>query len=119
MTCDQYPYPAGSTMLSALLPPWALQEGMPSLLLRLESDAFRKKVAASIEEGITGWDNVVGAVGYDNIMVNGVSSERNRSCEGQSLGSIARSTGEVPVDAVCRLLVEEGSEVTIVASAVR
>lgn len=114
VTCDQYPYPAGSTMLSALLPPWALQDGMPSLLLRLESDTFRKKVAVSIEEGITGWDNVVGAVGYDNIMVNGVSSERNRSCEGQSLGSIARSTGEDPVDAVCRLLVEEGGEVTIV-----
>lgn len=114
VTCDQYPYAAGSTMLSALLPSWALQNGMPNLISRLTSEAFRRQIAISIEEGIAGWDNVVGAVGYDNIMVNGVNSERNRSCEGQTLGSIARSTGEDPLDVVCRLLVEENGEVTIV-----
>ena len=64
--------PVSSRQHHAVCSPSALGASarMPSLLLKLESDAFRKEVAASIEEGITGWDNVVGAVGYDNIMVN-------------------------------------------------
>ena len=43
-----------------------------------------------------------------------MSSSGIDHAKGQALGSIARSTGEDPVDLVCRLLVEEGGEVTIV-----
>ena len=47
VTGDQYPYLAGSTMLSTLLPPWAHAGGVPELLRRLHSagDVWRRWAA--------------------------------------------------------------------------
>src|SRR5207248_6183701 len=39
ITFDQYPYNAGSTMLSAVLPPWAHSGGAEALLARLRDPA--------------------------------------------------------------------------------
>jgi N-acyl-D-aspartate/D-glutamate deacylase len=114
VTCDQYPYPAGSTILSAILPPWSLEGGLPELLKNLSSNQFRQSLAESVKNGISGWDNVIAAVGYENIIVNGVSSVANQFLEGKSLAEIARIKGNEVFEALCNLLIEEKGEVTII-----
>src|ERR671917_1991172 len=42
VTCDVYPYTAGSTTLTTLLPPWALEGGVSQTLRRLEDPASRE-----------------------------------------------------------------------------
>ena len=49
VTADMYPYPAGSTGLSALLPSWAHTGGRESLLARLTDPADRARIRASLE----------------------------------------------------------------------
>lgn len=46
---DIYPYLAGSTNLTQLLPRWALEGGVPALLGRLGEGATRKRIAADVE----------------------------------------------------------------------
>ena len=44
MTADVYPYIAGSTSLSACLPPWALEGGMEKMLARLRHANTRERL---------------------------------------------------------------------------
>ena len=63
VTADMYPYPAGSTGLSALLPSWAHAGGRESLLARLADPADRARIRAALDgPGIArdaGWDGIV------------------------------------------------------------
>ena len=49
VTADMYPYPAGSTALSALLPPWAHAGGRAPLLARLADPADRARIRAALD----------------------------------------------------------------------
>src|SRR5215470_15554498 len=48
LTADQYPYIAGSTMLGAILPPWAHAGGVASTLERLASPEDRGRMRSSM-----------------------------------------------------------------------
>ena len=61
MTVEQYPYTAGSTMLSAALPPWVHAEGPERTKKLLEDSDVRGQIERDIEEWrIDDWENVVG-----------------------------------------------------------
>lgn len=49
---DQYPYPATSTGMTVLFPPWSLEGGRESLVARLADDATRTKIRAGIVDNI-------------------------------------------------------------------
>ncbi|MFE0425887.1 hypothetical protein ACFW15_26490, partial [Streptomyces sp. NPDC058953] len=67
--CDVYPYTAGSTVLHALLPPWANEGGIGALLQRLPRPEIRDRIRTSIADGVDGWENTVGNGGWDLIAV--------------------------------------------------
>ncbi len=71
VTADLYPYPAGSTLLHTLLPTWINAGGIDALLGRLEDMESRRLVARQVNEGIPGWQNFVGAIGWENVVVAG------------------------------------------------
>src|SRR5512145_1125922 len=48
ITADIYPYIAGSTSLSASLPPWALEGGTEQMLARLRDPAIRQRLKKEI-----------------------------------------------------------------------
>ena len=48
VTADVYPYVAGSTSLSACLPPWALEGGTAKMLDRLRDPAIRERLKKEI-----------------------------------------------------------------------
>ena len=55
VTADIYPYIAGSTALSACLPPWALEGGTDKMLNRLRDPQTRLRLKKEISEEQTEW----------------------------------------------------------------
>ncbi len=92
-TFDQYPYGAGCTLLASLLPGWVQEGGAASMLERLRERRIRERLAREVEEGLPGWENLLGTLGPERIVV-----------EGESLAE----RGGDPVEAVCALLRESG-----------
>lgn len=112
ITCDAYPYIAGSTMLGALLPPWAHEGGVEKLLERLKDLECRKTIAEQIKNGIPGWENFVKACGWDKIMI--ASCNRNKSIEGKNLEEIADIRKTEPAEALFEIMIEEEADVLMI-----
>lgn len=83
VTFDQYPYIAGSTMLSAILPPWAHDGGTDEMLNRLENEQMREKMMAEMETAFAGWDSISKWAGWDGIMITSVASEKRSTVSGK------------------------------------
>jgi N-acyl-D-amino-acid deacylase len=109
---DQYPYLAGSTTLTAMLPPRCLEGGIPTLLKNLQSAAFRAQARTGIEEGVPGWWNPVGGSGWDSVVI--ADAPRTPEYEGQKLSEIGAELGGDGFDAVCHLLLANEGAVAIV-----
>jgi N-acyl-D-amino-acid deacylase len=75
LTADQYPYIAGSTMLGAILPPWAHAGGVEETLNRLASAPEREKMrAAMLDRSRSSWDNFWKWSGPEGIVISDISS---------------------------------------------
>jgi N-acyl-D-amino-acid deacylase len=111
---DQYPYVAGSTMLGAILPPWAHDGGTDKLLERLASPQLRQRMVLDMEQGIPGWDNFVDFAGLDQIFVTSVRTSANKDLIGKSLLGIGDIRGKNPFDAAFDLLLAEENAVGMV-----
>ncbi len=113
VTHDVYPYDAASTMLSACLPPWALDGTDEVVLGRLADPVALRRMRAQIDAGLsTGWDNLIeGAGGYDGILV--VSTDSGRF-EGSTVAEIALELSLEPFDALVHVLAEERLSVRMV-----
>ena len=107
VTFDQYPYPAASTILLSLIPPWVHAGGPARLLERIARPDVRDRIAADV---FPQWGGSLG----DYVFAH-VGSEGNREWEGRSLQDFARARGTRMVDAICDLLIEEDLEVAFVA----
>lgn len=114
VTFDEYPYVAGCTMLSIILPPWAAEGGNDRALERLRDPEARRRMIADIERGIPGWDNFIDFAGLDGIIVTGVAKERNREAVGKSLTELGNLRGTDPYNAVFDLLLDEDNNVSMV-----
>jgi N-acyl-D-amino-acid deacylase len=111
---DQYPYVAGSTMLGAILPPWAHDGGTDKLMERLRSRELRERMVADIELGIPGWDNFVDFAGLDQIFVTSVKTDVNQDMVGKSLEEIGTLRGKPALDTAFDLLLAEENAVGMV-----
>jgi N-acyl-D-amino-acid deacylase len=114
ITADQYPYTAGSTMLAALLPPWAHSEGITTLNRWLRDEMKKAQLRADMVEGRDDWESSVVATGWENITISGVKTEANSWVVGKSLARIAEQWGIEPFEAVVRLLLDEDHEVSMI-----
>ncbi|GGQ13007.1 N-acyl-D-amino-acid deacylase family protein [Streptosporangium pseudovulgare] len=113
VTCDVYPYTAGSTALAAMLPPWASEGGVAALTVRLADPGQRDLMRRAIAEGVHGWENTVGNGGWDRISV--ACAPRHPETEGHTIAELAAARGEDPLDVAAALLVAEQGEVTIIS----
>lgn len=108
VTCDQYPYVATSTGLSAILPNWVHDGGAKAVLARLRDAAVRARIKAELDperERRGGWHQVV---------VSSVRSDVNREVEGKTLVEIAHLRSTSPAEAAFDLLVEEELDVGMI-----
>ncbi|WP_028596161.1 N-acyl-D-amino-acid deacylase family protein [Paenibacillus assamensis] len=114
VTCDVYPYHAGSTTLTTVLPPWLLQGGLAGVLEALQQPSIRQRLHEELAEEQDDWDNLVASTGWHSVVVSALHSDNNKALEGLSIAEIAEKRSIHPVDAMMDLLLEEQGKVTIV-----
>jgi N-acyl-D-amino-acid deacylase len=108
VTCDQYPYLAGSTLLSALLPPWAFEQYGDHLVTALGKRTVQNRIKDFlVNHTAEKWDSHFQRVGPENIRISSVESEGNKQFQGKSLPEVAEMRGEDIFSAVLNILVEE------------
>jgi N-acyl-D-amino-acid deacylase len=110
---DQYPYGAGSTVLSSLLPPWAQAGGPSDTLRRLGDPTQREAMARDVERGLPNWDNSYGACGPANIVIVHAPPTRAETV-GKSLAEIGEERGCDPFVAALDLLGEADLDVAMI-----
>jgi N-acyl-D-amino-acid deacylase len=113
VTFDQYPYGAGSTVLSSLLPPWAHAGGPSDTLRRLDDPGQREAMARDAERGLPDWDNSYGACGPANIFI-AHAPEPRADAVGRSLAEIAEERSCDPFVAALDLLRETELDVAMI-----
>lgn len=112
ISCDIYPYTAGSTMLSASMPPWALEGGPKALRERLRNPQQRSKIIRELEEGSPTWKSYSQLGGWDKIVIT--YSKARKEVEGKSIAQISKDLGKPPADVVVDLLLESDEAVSMV-----
>lgn len=103
---DIYPYLAGSTVLSQLLPQSALDGGIGALMGRLTNPAKRGEIAKETENML--------ARRWSDVLISGVGTAGNQPLVGMTMEEIAEQRGVRPVDAVIDLLIEEEAAVQMI-----
>ena len=104
---DCYPYLAGSTVLTQLLPQSSLASGLDGLMNLL---ADPTECAA-----LVAWLSEETAQAWTDIFVSSLHTEANRSLIGLHLAAVAQAFGTSPEQAVLDLLRTEHGRVNIVA----
>ncbi|MBE9514007.1 MAG: D-aminoacylase [Chloroflexi bacterium] len=98
LSFDAYPWEAGSTMLDIACPQEAYSGGPYELLKRLRDRNEREKMRGQ-SPGILGR--------VDGMVISAVRTEKNKWCEGLTVGTLADKLGKDPWDTMCDLMVEE------------
>ena len=113
VSCDVYPYTAGSTQLLHILPPEFLEGGMDAVVRRLRDPAARRELAQRIETG-DGFDDIARLAGWDGIYLTSLHCPEDHPFLGKSLAQIAALTGQDPLNCCCDLLVREDCQITMI-----
>jgi N-acyl-D-amino-acid deacylase len=100
---DQYPYTAGSTFLSSLLPSWVHEGGVDHLLSRLKDPSTRESIRGEYASMV----DIGRVAGWNRVMVTYVGSDSNKVYEGLYLSEIAERRGVEPIDVLLDLVLEE------------
>ena len=111
VTGDVYPYPAGSTKMDNLLPPWMHDGGTAKLLERLADPASRARAIADCLIDGERWRTGSGSYGWDEVMVATCSRPE---LAGKNLAELARLTGREPAQAMMDLVLSEKAGVSMV-----
>ncbi len=112
VTADTYTYPAGSTGLTASMPPWVQDGGFEAMLGRLRDPAVRRRIARDMKRESAEWENMyLGAGTPENILLVGFKSEKLKPLTARTLGEVARLRGRTPEDTVMDLVLEDESRI--------
>ncbi len=104
---DSYPYLAGSTVLTQLLPQSALDGGTGALIGRLTDPATRARLLQETREGMPQQ--------WSDIVVSSVASAERQDYVGQTIAGLAETARRDPAEFVFDLLIEERAQVTMIS----
>ena len=111
---DQYPYPFGSTTLTVVLPPWAVEGGADKMLSRLESQELRARMKHDMQHGLPGWTGFCRSTGTDNLLISSVEAAENFDALGKSLDEIADLRQSDPFTVAMDLIYSEKGSISII-----
>jgi len=114
VTCDVYPYSAGSTTIVSLLPPWSMVGGVEKAIERIKNPETRRKIYAELESEQSDWDNLVYSTGWDSVIVSSIQTQKNQELVGKSIAQIATQRGQNGTDCALDLMVEEGGNIAMI-----
>lgn len=99
VSADIYPYIAGSTSLSACLPPWAQEGGTDKMLGRLRNPQTRERIKKEISADHKDWENIfLGSGGPAGILIGSVVNRDLEAMQGKRLSEIAEEQKKDPID---------------------
>jgi dihydroorotase/N-acyl-D-amino-acid deacylase len=105
---DVYPYIAGSTSLSACLPPWALEGGTEKVLARLRDSATRERLKKEILSEAKDWENIyLGSGGPSGVLIGSVVNRDLDALQGKRVSEIAVEQHKDPLDALFDLILAD------------
>ena len=104
---DCYPYVAGSSVLTQLLPQRALDGGTAAMMARLTDAGERRRIAEEVVSNIA-WR-------WTDVYISAVASEANAGAVGRNLEQIAQERGCAPADVLIDLIAEERGEVNMIS----
>ena len=108
ITADVYPYVAGSTSLSACLPPWALEGGTDKMVARLRDAETRKRLKWEISNDAKDWENIyLGSGGPSGILIGAVVNRELESWQGKRVSEIAAAQNKDPLDALFDFIIAD------------
>lgn len=114
VTVDMYPYAAGSTTMTQLLPPWMLEGGTGQMLQRLNDAATLRRVRQDFANGLPEWENQASALGWERIMLSSVQHNRYHAFEGLHMAEAAERLGLSPEETLFHLLRVSQGQITII-----
>lgn len=106
---DQYPYTAGSTFLSSLLPPWVHAGGVDELLRRLRDLPVRTRITEESKSARSRSPR------WDRLHCTNLRGETNAGFEGMTMKEIAKARGQSPLDALMDIVLEESNGATMIS----
>lgn len=101
LTFDVYAYTKLNTLLTALLPAWAQDGGVDTMLARFADYGQRSRLLPELAPIALKYG------GWENITVASVNAAENASVEGCSLAQIAADWGLDPAEAMLELLIRD------------
>ncbi len=114
VTCDSYPYAAGSTFMIGFFPGWAQGLGRQKVVELLQQPDQAERLRQEVE--VTGCDGTHGVpMDWARVQVSGVQAEAWRGVLGRRLADLAAERGLAPWELVRRLLIENDGQVNVVS----
>lgn len=113
VSCDVYPYTAGSTQLLHILPQDFLGGGLDAVVQRLRDPGARRELSARLKTG-TDFDNISRLVGWENILLSTLNRPENKKYEGKTAAEIAKARGQEPDECIFDLLADERCAITMI-----
>jgi N-acyl-D-amino-acid deacylase len=108
ITADVYPYIAGSTSLSACLPPWAQEGGTDKMIARLKDTRIRQQLKKEISADPKDWENIyLGSGGASGIQISSVTNRELEKWQGKRLSEVATAENKDPLDALLDFIVAD------------
>jgi dihydroorotase/N-acyl-D-amino-acid deacylase len=108
ITADVYPYVAGSTSLSACLPPWVLEGGTEKMISRLKDARIRQQLKKEITTDSKEWENIyLGSGGPGGILIGSVVNRDLEKWQGKRLAEIAQAQAKEPLEALFDFIVAD------------
>ena len=108
VTHDVYPYTAGSTMLTQVLPPWVQADGTDGCIDRLRQDEVRARLRHEIAHGLPGFANYSNANGgWQAVKIASVVDPSLRWAEGRTVAALGAERDRDPLELAMDLLVAD------------
>ncbi|HZS53528.1 MAG TPA: D-aminoacylase [Bryobacteraceae bacterium] len=104
-----YPYVAGATGLTAVLPPWTAENG--KLFENLADPATRERIKREMAQEKTDWENLGQLAGPEGILVLKLDKPENQKYVGKRMNEIASMMGKDWRDAAMDLILSERTRV--------
>ena len=122
VTANVYPYRAGQNNLATIIPPWAHEGGSKALIARLKDPALRTRLRNEIENGIPDhapgqppwYDHYTATGGWDGMLLVSLSNPAYKKYEGKRMSEVIQGIGGDPLDALFKVLEENGGSVPTV-----
>jgi len=109
VTADVYPYTAGSSGLTSVIPDRYHEGGPAALYDRLGDPGVRAAIRAELSSSYR-WSRVKEA---ENVLILRVAAEENRQWQGRTLAEVAAARGTDPVETAMDLIASDRSRIQV------